>query len=253
MDWDACLASAPPAPLAGILLRMVESQEQVATNQLVSGLERQAVLEDLLEANKPPNRAGAARLHYLLATPFRYPPLKWGSRFGRRNEPSLFYGSLQISTLLCEAAYYRFVFWSGMSIPPRRKLDTQHMMLSASYQTDFGMRLQDPPFDQYRELLAHPADYAASQALGSRMRTAGIQAFEFVSARNPAEGINVALFTPAAFSSPAPLALDAWLCETTAEQVSFRAVHRRDVGEVRVTHDFPLSRFLVAGRLPLPA
>lgn len=253
MDWDACLASAPPAPLAGILLRMVESQEQVATNQLVSGLERQAALEDLLEANKPPNRAGAARLHYLLATPFRYPPLKWGSRFGRRNEPSLFYGSLDISTLLCEAAYYRFVFWSGMSIPPRRKLDTQHMMLSASYQSDFGMRLQDPPFDHYRRMLAHPSDYAASQELGTRMRTAGIEAFEFVSARNPDGGINVALFTPAAFSSPAPLALDAWLCETMAEKVSFRAVHRREARDGWTTHDFPRSLFQVAGSLPLPA
>ena len=39
-DWDACLAGTPPARLAGRLLRLVESQEQVATNQLVGSLER---------------------------------------------------------------------------------------------------------------------------------------------------------------------------------------------------------------------
>lgn len=48
------------------MLRLVESQEQVATNQLVSSLERQAVLEDMLEATKPRLRKGTETLHYLL-------------------------------------------------------------------------------------------------------------------------------------------------------------------------------------------
>ncbi len=246
-DWDACLAQVQLQPLSGVLLRMVESQEQVATNQLVSGLDRQAVLEEMLDATKPPYRAGCAHLHYLLATPFRYPPLKWGSRFGRRNEPSLFYGSLATATVLCEAAYYRFVFWSGMAQSPIGKLDTQHTLFAAEFRAERAVRLQDPPFDAFRAALTHPADYSASQPLGARLRAAGVQLFEFVSAREPAGGINVALFTPTALARPAPVAQDAWLCETTARRVRFNAVHGRAI------HDFPIELFQIEGCLPLPA
>ncbi len=109
-----------------MLLRMVESQEQVATSRLVGTLERQALLEDMLEATKPPMHTQTGNLHYLLATPFRYPPLRHGSRFGARNQPSLFYGSRGLSALLAEAAYYRFVFWQGMRRAPDAALRTQH-------------------------------------------------------------------------------------------------------------------------------
>lgn len=247
VDWGACLADAEPGSLSGVLLRLVESQEQVATNQLVSSLDRQAVLEDLLEATKPRLRKGTEHLHYLLATPFRYPPLKHGSRFGTRSEPSLFYGSLKARTVLAEAAYYRLVFWQGMAQPPVGKLDTQHTLFGAAYRTSQGLRLQDPPFTAYRNVLTRPDDYRASQALGTRMRADGIEAFEFISARDPDGGINVALFNPGALAGKDPLSQEPWLCELTAERVRFYAAHSRDI------HDFPVGLFLVGGKLPQPA
>ena len=247
VNWDASLADTRPLRLAGTLLRLVESQEQVATNQLVSSLERQAVLEDMLEATKPRLRKGSETLHYLLATPFRYPPLKHGSRFGKRSEPSLFYGSQEARTVLAEAAYYRFVFWYGMAKPPAGKLDTQHTLFGAAYLTDQGLRLQGPPFVEYRDALSSPSDYRASQALGSKMRAAGIEAFEFLSARDPGGGINAALFAPKAFAGKEPVSQEAWLCELAAERVRFRAAHGRDI------HDFPLGVFQVGGKLPQPA
>jgi hypothetical protein len=246
-DWTAFLADTPPVKLSGTLLRLVESQEQVATNQLVASLDRQALLEDMLEATKPRLRKGTESLHYLLATPFRYPPLKHGSRFGMRSEPSLFYGSLAIQTVLAEAAYYRFVFWHGMATPPAGKLDTQHTLFGAAYRTGQGLQLQEPPFADHRAALASPSDYRASQALGTAMRTAGIEAFEFVSARDPQGGINVALFIPKALAKKAPVSQEAWLCELTGERVRFRPARGRDI------HDFPLGVFQVAGRLPWPA
>ena len=246
-DWAAILAETPADRLAGTLLRLVESQEQVATNQLVGSLERQAILEALLDATKPALRRGTERLHYLLATPFRYPPLKHGSRFGSRSEPSLFYGSLETQTVLCEAAYYRFVFWHGMGTPPAGKLDTQHTLFGAAYRTGHGLRLQDPPFAAHRAALASPSDYRASQALGTAMRGAGVEAFEFVSARDPAGGLNVALFTPRAFARKEPVSQEAWLCELTGARVRFRAAHGREI------QDYPLELFQVAGRLPWPA
>lgn len=246
-DWDAVLTQAPRVELSGVLLRLVESQEQVATNQLVASLDRQAVLEDLLETTKPRRRKGTEHLHYLLATPFRYPPLKHGSRFGTRSEPSLFYGSLDIKTVLAEAAYYRFVFWAGMATPPTGKLDTQHTLFGVAYRTHAGLRLQHPPFAQHRDALQHPSDYRASQTLGAKMRTAGVEAFAFPSARAPDGGINLALFTPLAFAKPAPDSQEPWLCELTGERVKFHTAYGKAI------HDFPIAAFLVSGKLPQPA
>lgn len=225
----------------------MESQEQVATTQLVSSLKHQALLEEMLEATKPPRRKGTEHLHYLLATPFRYPPLKHGSRFGQRSEPSLFYGSLETRTVLAEAAYYRFVFWYGMATPPAKKLDTQHTLFEAHYKSGQGLRLQDAPFKEYAEQLVHPADYHATQALGAQMRAVGIEAFEFISARDPQKGINVALFSPRALASHTPVAQEPWLCELTADHVRFHSPHTKSF------FDFPVELFHTDGRLPQPA
>lgn len=68
--------------------------------------------------NVQDKRKGTEASHYLLATPFRYPPLKV---VGTRSEPSLFYGWPETRTVPAEAASYRFVFWSGMATPRRQK------------------------------------------------------------------------------------------------------------------------------------
>ena len=241
------MANAKPVRISGVLFRLVESQEQVATNQLVRSLDRQAVLEGMLEGTKPPWRKGTERLHYLLATPFRYPPLKHGSRFGKRSEPSLFYGSKEVRTVLAEAAYYRFVFWFGMATPPSGKLLTQHTLFGAKYLTDHGLQLQFPPLVQHRKVLSSPSSYSASQEAGARMRSAGIEAFEFLSARDPEGGANVALFTPKALASRTPVSQASWLCELTGERVMFHAAYDKS------SHGFPIGIFQVRGKLPQPA
>ncbi len=93
---DLCRFGADPSlqiTIQGTLFRVVESQEQVATTRLVDDLTELALLEDMLEASKPPRLPGTETLHYLLATPFRYPPLPHGSRFSIVHKPSLYYGS----------------------------------------------------------------------------------------------------------------------------------------------------------------
>ena len=242
--WSVCAQEARPGSLRGSLLRIVESQEQVATATLVGSLEEQAVLEGLLEDTKPPVPAGAPR-HYLLSTPFRYPPLSHGSRFGSRFEPGLFYGSLSLSTLLAEAAFYRFHFWYAMVTPPEKPFITRHTIFEASYRTDHGLQLQHPPFDRYRDTLTHPSSYGTTQRLGAAIRAQGIEAFEYRSAR--AEGLNAALFTPGALASRKPRSQEAWTCETHGGQVSFLP----DAGGS--LHTLPLECFLVNGRLPRPA
>jgi hypothetical protein len=258
--WSNCAGEIRFEPLTGALLRMVESQQQVATLSLVDDLAEQALLEDLLEATKPPlpkteTGAGAkartgtgAGLHYLLATPFRYPPLQHGSRFGRRHEPSLFYGSRRLPTLLAEVAYYRFVFWSGMrEPPPSGLLRTQHSLFRAQLKAPRGARLQGPPCANHEAMLRHPSDYGPTQQLGSALRRAGVDAFEFVSARDQQRGINIALFHPGVLTSRQPRDLRRWFCETRAEQVSFSPEASSEL------YRYALQDFLIDGELPRPA
>lgn len=246
--WEAVGARATPSLLGGTLYRIVESQEQIATRELVEGdLGEQAVLEDLIETSKPPRPPGTDRLDYLLATPWRYPPLRHGSRFGSRREPSLFYGGYSETTTLAEAAYYRFVFLTDMETPLTR-YDSRHTLFSARYRTERGLRLQAAPFDEWRDALVHPSEYGPTQALGRAIREAGVEAFEFPSARDPGSGNNVALVVPGTLLSSRHREPSGWLCTTTVDLVTFS--RRLPPSMVR---RFPITDFLIGGELPRPA
>lgn len=244
--WAECKERISPEFLKGELIRVVESQEQIATNSLVDNLQEQELLEQLLEDTKP--AITDRKLHYLLHTPFRYPPLAHGSRFSTRSDPGLFYGSLAISTALAETAYYRLLFWHGMTTPPvSDKFTTQHTVFTARYQTTRGLKLDQSPFDKYLDLLSHPASYQATQTLGNAMREHGINAFEYISARDMEKGLNIALFHTHALVDKKPVNQQAWLCETSTGQVSFFSATHDQV------HHYPLSSFLVDSKLPDPA
>ncbi len=248
MIWDACDGPAQVGPLQGLLYRLVESQQQVATLSYVDTLEEQAVLEGLLEASKPPLPAEAERLHYLLKTPFRYPPLPWGSRFGRRHERGIFYAGGNEQTTLAESAFYRLVFLASIDADPISDgIHSEHTLFSASYASDLGVRLQEPPFNGWEDTLAHPASYADTQALGSTMRDSGVEVFEYRSARDADGGHCVGLFSPLALRSKKPRSTQRWLCETKPDAVAFKPFN-----EARVV-TFPTAGFLVDGRLPRPA
>ncbi|WP_237750926.1 RES family NAD+ phosphorylase [Gallaecimonas xiamenensis] len=225
--------------------RLVESQEQVATSHLVDSLAEQQLLEDLLDYSKPPRLPGTENLHYLLATPFRYPPLLWGSRFGRTHEPSLFYGGKSINVTLTEGAYYRLVFWHSMATPPPSGLlRTQHSLFAFHYRTDRGEKLQDWP-EQAK--LTDPVHYGYCQDLGGRLRERGVEAFEYRSARCLEGELNLALFTPRALLSKRPRRQSRWLCEVGPDGVSFLG------GEGNDLYLFPIDLFWVDGKLPMPA
>jgi len=246
-QWRGISVADHVSPLRGRLHRIVESQEQVATVHIVDTLEEQSLLEQLLERSKPAPRPSSDHLHYLLMSPFRYPPLRHGSRFGGRHDPSLFYGSHHPRTARAEAAYYRFVFWAGMATPPRRPVRSEHTLYSARYQTNSGLRLQTEPFASQKHILTSPTAYEQTQSLGAAMRAAGILAFEFVSARGVNAGINVGLYTPEVFASGEVADLQQWLCEVDGRVTRFLCLSTHAV------EHYPLEQFLVAGQLPTPA
>lgn len=210
------------------IYRLVESQEQIATLELVHDVYEQGILEDLLESTKSPLPHDTKALHYLLQTPFRYPPLKYGSRFGTAYERGLFYGSLSTSTALAETAYYRFVYMLGPEMPFSETIHSEYTSFSASIRTHLALFLDKEPFIAYESLLMSKNSYVATQQLGHAMRNFGIEAFQFVSARDKLKGKNIALFTPNAFCNSNPVNLTTWLCQTNTEQVGFMSKDKQN-------------------------
>jgi len=248
MIWEDCHGEQLIRPLSGLLFRLVESQEQIATLEYVDTLEEQALLEEMLEEAKPPYPEDCDDFYYLLKTPFRYPPLKWGSRFGRVHEPGIFYGGADVQVTLAESAYYRFIFWYSMEDEPVKvKIRSEHTLFLVVYETAKGIQLHLPPFDAYRQELAHPRNYQACQLLGTAMRDAGVAVFEYLSARDHSGGICVGLFTSQGFAEKSPREMSQWLCEVSADEVSFKQIGEREVSI------FSLEQFLFEGELPHPA
>ena len=224
VDWKQLLEQTQPQPIKGELFRIIESQEQAATSQLVNRLDELELLNELIDGTKPAVPNSKKKPHYLVLTPFRYPPLKHGSRFGKKIEPSLFYGSLEIQTVLAEAAYYRFLFWSGMMVTPKQPFITQHSIFSVLYSIKAGVKLQNKPFSKHSKLLTAASTYKETQLLGSIMRNACIEGFQFTSARDTNNGVNVALFKPTAFEKNKPNELTSrqeLICETGEGGVVF--------------------------------
>jgi hypothetical protein len=226
---------------------VVESQHQVSTRKLVDSADEQALLEELIDGAKPPDLT-RGRIHYLLFTPFRYPPLAHGSRFGRRHERGIWYGALERRTAFAEVAYYRLLFIEGT----HASLGTSTTPLTAfraTLRTARGAELDLPPFDAFRSTIASPVSYAESQSLGDAMRAAKVEAFRYPSARDVEGGVNVGAFTPAVFGRTKPTSLESWHCAASRERVD---VTRGDYF-TRETFAFSREQFLVEGRLPSPA
>jgi hypothetical protein len=246
--WDACRGEEQIQSIKGVLYRQVESQEQVATLGYVDTLAEQAVLEELLDGVKPPPPQGYEHLHYLLYTPFRYPPLAWGSRFGKAHEPSLFYGGCSYEATLAESAFYRLLHLTSMDgKAPKNSMRSEHTVFSVGFASDLGVKLQNPPFDTCRDQLVHPQEYTVTQKLGADMRDNGIQVFEYTSARSLKEATCVALYTPAPFIESRPASMEQWLCETSLEGVAFKKA-----GDLTPVY-YEAKQFMLDGKLPLPA
>lgn len=228
--------------------RVVESQYIVATRKLVDTDDEQELLEALIDKVKPPVPAGMEHLHPLLFTPFRHPPLAWGSRFGTRSERGIWYGAIALSTSFAEVAYYRLVFLEGTraDISP---ITVELSAFTADIDGKRGLQLWRPPFATYEAQICSKTTYAASQVLGREMRAAGIDVFTFTSARDPERGRNVALFTPC-FSRSRPTVSRTYVCTASRANVD---IARKDIlKRAPERYAFVRGVFEVDGRLPIP-
>jgi hypothetical protein len=226
--------------------RVVEDQSRSSTRELVNTLEEHEILEDLIETrSKPilPHEPEFLGLHFLLATPFRYPPLRYGSRFGRRFERSLWYGAKELETALGESAFYRFLFFSGTEakILPCR---TSHSVYAINILTHQGVILEHDPFKKYSAFISQKDTYHHSQPLGSAMRDLGVQGFSYFSARLGGK-INIGVFSPRAFTSKSVDFIQHWKCYTDHQNVEFTRDH---LAHKKI--NFHRENFLVNNVLP---
>lgn len=230
----------------GKVWRTVETQEAAASLNIVDSMEEQGVLELLLDGVKPPYRVGTEKMHYLLKTAFRYPPLKYGSRFGTRLLPSFYYASEHIKTNLAETAYYRFVFLDDMQDSYNKPIDSKHSVFSVSIRSEKCLDLCAPHYSTIQNELTHLTSYSYTQAVGHWALENEVELIRFESARLNNHS-NLAIAEPKVIRSKSPLAIQNWLCRTTQQRVSFSS---RDADAPII---FTIDDFLLDGALPRPS
>ena len=208
------------APLKLDLWRAVEAQHQVATMVLVDTLDEQALLESLLDGSKPAVPESMRSLHWLLFTPFRYPPLPSGSRFRGPAEPGVFYGADERRTACAELGYWRWRFLTDS--PALESIGPIAQTLFRTPVAGSGIDLRQPPFDAARPAWTDSRDYAACQALARTARSAGLQVIRYESVRDPCAGGCAAVLAHGAFAAARPTETESWMLQVAREHVIWR-------------------------------
>lgn len=213
--------SSEARPWAGPVWRMVEAQHTASTMKIVDNDDEQDLLETLLEGSKPAQPASAQTLDYLLATPFRYNPLRGGSRFRAITDPGVFNGADSVRTASAELGYWRWKFLKD-AVDLEKLEPVAHTAFSADVSTQC-VDLRRPPFNANAAAWLHPTDYSATQAFAQLARQGGVGGIQYQSVRDPEPAWCVALLTPLAFSKPKPRPLmQTWWLAVHQDAVTWR-------------------------------
>jgi hypothetical protein len=210
--------------LAGTCWRLVEAQHHVSTLKLVDSVDEQALLEDLIEATKPPVPPECRNLHYLLSTPFRYGAVHTtGSRFRRAGlSEGVFYASEEPETAVAEVAFHRLLFFAESPDTPWPANAAEYTAFSTRYATRKAIDLTRGRYKAVTGLWMHPNDYSHCQAFAETARAAKVEVIRYASVRDIARRMNLALLTCRVFTEPNPLAQQTWhirLSETGVQAI----------------------------------
>lgn len=187
---------------------------------LVDSLDEQLVLERELEQSKPVRSDQSPRLHWLLFTPFRYPPLSGGSRFRGPGEPGVFYGADSKKTACAELGYWRWRFL--MDSPGLDRLDPMPQTLFQAAVMGISIDLRLGMLAGRAQDWMHSDNYSATQGLARQARHERIQVIRYASVRD-ADGACAAVLDPAAFSTNDPLAQEGWMLSVSRENVFWKS------------------------------
>ncbi len=217
--WTPLAVSSEAHDWQASIWRVVEAQHVASTMKIVDNAAEQDLLESLLESSKPPFPESTAGLGRLLATPFRYDPLRTGSRFRSLTDPGVFYGAGSVRTACAELGYWRWQFLKDAEdlekIGP-----VAHTAFRADVRTN-SVDLRVFPFNADAASWEHPTDYSATQAFARATREAAVGCIVYRSVRDPLPGWCAAVLTPAAFARKKPHSTMQtwWLAENQTEVI----------------------------------
>jgi hypothetical protein len=182
--------------------------------------EEQDVLEQIIEATKPPIPSGCERLDFLLMTPFRYSATNPnGSRFRRPNSAlGVFYASEHAATAVAEMAFYRLLFFAESPATPYPRNPGEYTGFAVEVAGDRALNLTVAPFANDSQLY-HLWDYSHSQGFADQAREARIGLIRYLSLRDPEHRSNFAVLSPAAFARPDPVGRQSWKLHVDANGV----------------------------------
>ena len=195
--------------------RAVEAQHVASTLRLTENdAGAQDLLERILEESKPVLPEEARGLHYLLATPFRYPPLPHGSRFRSAADPGVLYAAIEKQTACAEMGYWRWRFVR----------DSEGLReIAAAPQTLFQLGAAGDGIDLRLGMLARRSStwmdresYVATQALARAARGKAMALVIYASVRDPEHGPCVAVLDARALRPRKSLAMETWYLTVTA-------------------------------------
>lgn len=168
--WTPGALSSEFRPFAGRCWRIVEAQHRVSTLKLTDTLAEQALLEDLIEATKPPVPPECRHLDFLIATPFRYgAEYPQGSRFRRAGRtPGVFYASEAVATAVAETAFYRLLFFAESPATPLPGGASEYTAFAVEIATGRLLDLTEPPFARDAAAWSAPDAYERCQVLRKR-------------------------------------------------------------------------------------
>lgn len=238
--WTPSELASNFAKLGGIVWRVVEHQYTTSTRKIVDTQAEQALLENILEEQKPAYPKLAVHLHYLLKTPFRYYPVNpYGSRFRRAHAgEGVFYASEHIRTALAEFAYYRLRFFAASPQTPLPRNEARLTAFNVKHETSHGLDLTVPPLNRDRSQWTARDDYRATQTFAEVARQTHAEVIRYESVRDNAPGINIALLTPAALVSTKPITQQTWLLYLAKTEVSCTRVADPEAVKTRTAKSF---------------
>lgn len=215
--WSTSWFDSGVAQKTMLAWRGVEAQHVVSTMRLVDDTDEQYMLEQLLEASKPPMPAMKVPKHYLLATPFRYRP-QHPSRFRRAGTLGLWYGAETLYASCAEVAYWRYRFIMDSVPLLNTDLLTEHTFYQAKVE-GLAISLMGAPWVAASAAWTHGSDYTETQALADAARDRGVQWICYESVRAPAEQCAAVLDVEALEMVDQGKTQQTWHCKATRTAV----------------------------------
>lgn len=191
--------------------RIVETQYRVSTMKLVNSLDEQSLLEDIIERTKPSIPEDCEKRHFLLYTPFRYPPHPNGSRFRPAGaSEGVFYAASSPETAIAEAAFHRLLFFAESPGLPFPKNPNEYTAFCIAISSPAVIDLTRAPYDGSAVVWTHPQNYAPCQQFAEAARKAGAEVLCYSSVRDPHHRSCYAVMRCCAFGTNQPKNLQNW-------------------------------------------